>query len=351
MSDLPSTSGSQVSYNKKVEGRVVHIDADFLAYQVSAESKEELDPDNPRPRKTFEEMCRNATIAADHLMRMAGGTEFVCHLTPNGSTKGGRSEQAMQKEYQANRKTDKPKYLDRIRIWIGLNLNGVQHTHQEADDGLAQALYNAEDRNLVVIASKDKDLTMCPGLHLNIDRGNIVDVKDPFGWIELDDSKSTKKCKGYGTKFFWAQCLMGDTADNIQGLPVCSGKLYQKVQPTSTYITAVKALEKEMSNTRSIPIQESKQFKAVQALQDKTKTCGSVLAYKLLENASSDKECYSIVKEAFLEAERCGHKFVHWKTGEKISPTQALLSDMQLLWMRRTNNPNDVLDWLKEQIK
>ena len=242
--DLPSNSYSDKPYPKRVAGRVAHIDADFLAYQVSAESKDELDPTNDKPRKSFEDMCHNATMAAEHLKSMCGADSYVCHLTPSGSNKGGRDDQAMQKPYQGNRKDrEKPEFLDAMRKWIANNLNGIEHVHQEADDGLAQALYNAEDKNLAVLASKDKDLRMVPGLHLDISRGIIVEV-DTWGYLEVDESKSAKKVVGYGSKFFWAQVLMGDTADNIQGLPECVGRATLSVKPTAAYTKAVEALKK-----------------------------------------------------------------------------------------------------------
>jgi hypothetical protein len=40
--------------------------------------------------------------------------------------------------------------------------------------------------------------------------------------------------------------------------------------------------------------------------------------------------------------------FQHWRTAETVTATQALLSDMLLLWMRRNKNPRDVVDWIKE---
>lgn len=340
-------------YPKPVQGRVVHIDADFMAYQVSAESKEELDPTNDVPRKSLEDMQHNAMAAAEHIMRLAGATSYVCHVTPSGSNKGGRDDQAIQQEYQANRKdrSNKPEHLDTIRAYIARELNGVAHLDQEADDGMAQAAYTAEDSNLVVIASKDKDLLMCPGLHLMMDTGQIVSPKDSFGYIKIDDSKSSKKVVGLGTKFFWAQVLMGDTADNIKGVPVVPGSVYLEYQAPAAYLKAMKEFVDLPPKADMTAAQAAKAKKLEQSIDNalaKTKPCGPVLTATLLEDCNSDKECFLRVKAIWEAAGKNGYEFRHWKTGAVVTPTQAMLADMRLLWMRRNKNPDDVVDWIKE---
>jgi len=349
------TAHSPTNYPDPVDGRVVHIDADFLAYQVSAESNEELDPTDSTPRKSLEDMKHNARTAVNYLMKLAGATDYVCHVTPTGSTKGGRDAQAIQQEYQATRKArdNKPEHLDTIRAFITKELNGCAHMDQEADDGMAQAAYNATDPNLVVIASKDKDLCMVPGLHLMQDTGRIINVENKFGYIEIDDSKSSKKLVGFGTKFFWAQLLMGDPADNIKGVPEVPGEVYLQHKPTTAFnkdLETFKILLRKENKTES----EIKRFSTVSdrliAAKKKTKSCGPMMAFTLLDRCDSDVECFYLIKYIFNVVGKFGYKFVHWRTGEEVTPTQAMLADMQLLWMRRNKNPNDVLDWLKERL-
>lgn len=340
------------SYPKPVQGRVVHIDADFLAYQVSAESKDELDPLRPDvPRKSFEDMCHNAMAAAEHTMRLAGGTSYVCHVTPSGSTKGGRPDQAIQQEYQANRKDreNKPEFLDQVRAYIGRELNGAVHMHQEADDGMAQALYEADDPHLCVVASKDKDLRMVPGLHLDFDSGRVVNA-DKFGYIEVDSSKSSKKVVGWGSKFFWAQMLMGDTADNIKGLPVVDGGVVMGVKPSAAYMKAMKAwidLPPIADQTDAQKAAAKKLDDALEAMKAKHKPCGPVMTFDLLADCKTDRECYKLVKDLYTKAGIIS-PFSHWRTAQPKTATQVMLSEMQLLWMRRNDNPLDVVDWLKE---
>ena len=165
--DLPPQS-DDANFPAPVPGRIAHIDADFIAYQVSAETKEELD--GIKPRKTLEDMKESARWRANQLMRMAGATDFRMHITPPGSNKGGRYQQAVQREYQGTRNNKaSPERLNVIRGFIGEELNGVVHLDQEADDGMTQANYAAMgpdgswgDSNLSVIVSADKDLRMVP---------------------------------------------------------------------------------------------------------------------------------------------------------------------------------------------
>lgn len=335
-----------VNYPKPVEGRVAHIDADFLAYQVSAETRDELD--GIKPRKSLEDMKHNARNAAEHLMRCAGATSYRCHVTPSASTKGGRPAQAVQQEYQSVRKgRDKPEFLDTIRAFIGQELNGVVHLDQEADDGMAQANYN-DTEGLSVIVSKDKDLRMVPGLHYCFDQEKVVNVKDTFGEVWVDDTKSSKTVKGWGTKFFWAQCLMGDSADTILGLPALCGTLHTEYFPTAKF-------KADMEKLYDLTVPEKTRLaaeKRIDAARSTTKQVGPVAAFEIIKDTRNDREAFELVRNCFngLEKEH-GYEFTHWATGQRVTPTQALLGDMQLLWMRRNKNPLDVLEWIKETIK
>jgi hypothetical protein len=343
--------GSSVKYPKPVQGRVVHIDADFLAYQVSAESKAELDPEDPTPRKSKEDMQHNAKVAVEHIMRLAAGTSYHLHTTPSGSTKGGRPEQAILKEYQANRKDrdGKPEFLDHIRAYliseIGAGGRGTAHLDQEADDGMATAAWEAhhagpDAARLCVVASKDKDLRMVPGYQLVDDE--ISSFKGTFGQIWLDRSKSSPKVSGRGTKFFWAQLLMGDSADHISGLPQVIGKHHLAVKPTKAYTEAIKKLG------TGTAAEDARAQKAIDAALAKRKSCGAVLTADLLDDVESDREAFRRIKTMWVDLEKDGHEFQHWQTGERVTATQAMLSDMLLLWMRRNKNPRDVVDWIKE---
>ena len=300
LNNLPSQI-KENNYPEPVQGRVAHIDADFTCYQVSAESKDELE--GLKPRRSLDDMKYNLRQALTHLMRITGSTSYVAHITPSGSNKGNRDALALTKGYQANRKdVAKPEHLQTIRSYIGEELPSIVHLDQEADDGMAQANYNAVDSNLSVIVSKDKDLRMAPGLHWDFDDEYIVDVDDPFGSIWIDRSKKSPKLLGWGTAFFWAQLLMGDTADNIAGLP---------------YTT----------------------------VDGKDKTVGAIGAYNLLKDCKTDLECFELCKKLFKESAYPWHDY---RDGTFTFYALHMVSDMQLLWMRRTPDQTDVIKWLGE---
>jgi hypothetical protein len=311
-----------------------------MAYQVSAESKDELS--GAKPRKSFRDMCHNASRAAEHIMRLAGATSYVCHTTPSGSNKGGRDDQAVQQEYQANRKdrSEKPEFLDDVRAFIGQELNGKPHLDQEADDGMAQAAYGADNPSLCIVCSKDKDLRMVPGLHLDMYTGEIVNVPaDDFGTIELerkyDEQGKVKSTKlvGYGAKFFFAQVLMGDTADHIKGAPAVPARLLAEHKPSAAYIKAINS---------------GSEAALMKVMEKPSRGCGAVTTFDILDHTRSSKEAFNLVKRVFVELEQDhAYEFKHWNTGAVVRPTQALLGDMYLLWMRRNKNPKDVVEWLK----
>lgn len=261
----------------------------------------------------------------------------------------------MLKPYQANRadRSNRPEHLDVIRGFLGTGagdtegkLTGSIWTEQEADDGMAQAAY-ADPEN-AIICSADKDLLMVPGWKLDMYTNVIRQEKDAFGWIDLDRSKSSAKIIGGGTKFFWAQCLMGDTADNISGIPEVPGRMWQQYAGTAayrdTYGQWIAATDKAVADKLDAKLAK---------MTAKTKKCGPVLTYELLKDARNDKECFETVKACYtLLAKDHGYIFVDYRDPfNTLTPTQALLSEMKLLWMRRNPDPNDVLHWLKETVK
>lgn len=281
-----------IKFPKLVPGRVAHIDADFVAYQCSAQ--------NPKKaQKSFADMCYNADVSIETITRLSGAEKRVLHLTDHDGNKGGRFEHAVLKEYQANRKDRKnsPPMLGEMRHYLCDRYGALLHGNCEADDAMAEAQYRAIKagrEKLSVICTRDKDLMMVPGLHLDWKTGVITRVKG-FGKIWLDDKK---KLRGEGTKFFFAQMLMGDPADNISGVP--------KV--------------------------------------------GSVKAFELLNPAKNDKQAAQIVMEQYVMYDIMnGFKD---QAGNPVKASDVFLSEGKLLWMRRKkNDPDDFKKWLKEIMK
>ena len=183
-----------------VKGRRVHIDADMLAYQCGGNDETDV------------ATSRRILKSKIDLFKDASGAEGVLlHLTASGSTKGDRAVVAYTKPYQGQRKGHRPKNWQYLRDYMADGVAGPvkQWYDREADDGFGFISANCP---LDVIATRDKDMRMLPGLHLNWDTYELVHVPA--------DVFATEACgKLYGHKWFWTQMLWGDAADNIPGLP------------------------------------------------------------------------------------------------------------------------------------
>ena len=324
--DLSSQHLDRPDYPDLVLGRVLNIDADFLAYQVTA--------DDSQP---FREMQHNLDVAVETLRLLAGAEKTVLHLTDIDSCKGGRYRFAVQKEYQANRHDKvKPEALYGIKNWMVAERGARNYTDQEADDGLCQA--NCNDIENAVLVSKDKDLWMCPGTHMDWDTG-VISRYDEFGFIDLDRSKSTPKIRGRGTKYFWSQMLTGDAADNIQGVPKLPGSLLNVYKPTKVVLEA-----KELLLNKSATPAAIKKAESVLANR-KPGGAGPVLVHAVLQGCTTDKQCFEVIKSVYKRhGETIG--YTHWETGEVVRWQDVMLSEARLLWMRRVNCPDDVVKFL-----
>jgi len=213
---------------------------------------------------------------------------------------------------------------------------------------MAQANYQAIASgcgNLSVIVSKDKDLRMVPGLHYDFDTEQVVAVGDTFGWLWIDSSKSSKTLKGWGTKFFWAQCLMGDTADNIRGLPFITFRALDALGKAPTTLNKLNQRLQSVGDKNRRTLLDNIEVEEV-----KTKKVGAIMAFDLLADCNNDAECFQRVRGLFKDSSAAfPDDFIHHRTQMRVTGTQALLGDMRLLWMRRTKDPDDVLHWLKEE--
>lgn len=151
-----------------------------------------------------------------------------------------RIDIAKRRGYKENRdKTKRPFHLENSRAFIAGRFNTYTSRGCEADDLLCIAQMEAMDSNhdtpetsRTVIVSRDKDLRQCKGWHYGWEMGNQPEFKlqwvDEIGTLTPtysskvlkngEPSKALDKLSGTGMKWFYAQLLIGDTADNIPGL-------------------------------------------------------------------------------------------------------------------------------------
>lgn len=159
-----------------------------------------------------------------------------------------RYEVAKTKPYKGNRKNPKPYHFYNILVYLLTNYHCViSRGGLEADDELCIYQNGRED---TIICSRDKDLRICPGWHFSWECGSqraIGPTKtDALGWLEVRDNGETL---GYGLAFFYYQMLVGDSADNIPGLPGCgpaaAKKLLTDCKSERDYFQAVKKAYKD----------------------------------------------------------------------------------------------------------
>ncbi len=189
-------------------GVVAHVDGDYCAYFCAG--NDDTDAGTAR---------RNLLHRLDKIKFLTGATSTVVHLTDRASKKGLRYAAATIKPYQGQRSSGrKPKNWEILREYMegyeGDKYRTKNWTEREADDGIAYVAHAAASHGkLAVIATADKDMRMLAGRHINWQTNHIIDV--PNGCFDLVGGDGLQ----YGHKWFWLQMLMGDTADNIPGLP------------------------------------------------------------------------------------------------------------------------------------
>lgn len=344
--DLDNLTPDDLSaFPSTTEGRVLQLDGDVVLYHSTYQEDYTL----PEAIDTFFSLC-------DYKRRMSGSQYVNIHLT--AGNKGGRFDIATVKEYQIDRRKSKernppPPLLGELRSYILTVPDPPDccikvHEEQEADDGMTQGNYIAIQNGtpeLSVIMSIDKDLWMCSGWHCDWESMELTYVEN-FGSIYLDRSGSTPKIRGKGTSFFWAQLLMGDGADSIPGLPKLGVPLLNEVDPTKKVTKDL-----EIINTHT---EDSAKYKpAMKRLESrKPKSCGTITAWKILENCKSDHEALQLCIQAYNSY----YNFEEYTTWDgKVIQSDCLAMSMlleqaRLLWMRREIS-EDVTVFFKDVVE
>lgn len=201
-----------------VSGRVLILDGDFAAYRVAAQVKT-----LPTAIRRFQK-----TVLTE--MFMAKATSARVHLTPTGGAKNNRHLIKAAKPYQDNRVgTVKPPLVDPLRDILGdpayhlPEFEVFRHLDIEADDACMIDSYNLGENG--VLRSDDKDLRATTQPFYE-NREDVVKPGQPWGTVFPYVTPGGQfTLLGQGPIFLWAQMLMGDTADNIQGLLRYDGNL------------------------------------------------------------------------------------------------------------------------------
>ena len=210
--DVPDT------FKNFILGRTVIIDGDDACYSCSAGAAK---------LSTAQKRFKTATY---EIMFLTKAQFARVHLTPKGCYKNGRHLLLGVKPYQGNRKgKPKPALLEMLRDTAtevfkdDTDVDVFPQMYYEADDACVMDAYTVQN---CIMWSKDKDLNLAPCTRYHIETGKELTITNRFGWIGSRFTESLKeKADGHGTKFFWLQMLMGDTADNVKGILKYNGKL------------------------------------------------------------------------------------------------------------------------------
>ncbi len=176
--------------------------------------------------------CQAAKLILEAIIAEIKPDQVRIFLTSNDKSNY-RFKIAKTKKYKGNRTAPKPKHYDDVRKYLIEQWAAEVITGEEADDamGKAQTVPGVES----VICSIDKDLDIIPGLHYNFVKDERYKVSF-FGSLKLYTLASGRQAiRGGGLKWFYAQMLLGDNADNIPGITGCGPiKVFNILNPLTT---------------------------------------------------------------------------------------------------------------------
>lgn len=185
-------------------------------------------------------------------------------------------------DYKANRKDTpedlKPQFEIIREAVTALNLNHLEMEGYEADDLIATFAKIASDQDIdVVVISADKDL-------MQLVRPN-VSLYDPMKDIYFDDEAVKERFGVYPNRVVDVQALMGDSSDNIPGVPSIGPKT------ASLLINEFGSLDSLLANLDKIP--QEKRRMAIAENIDKAKISYELASLKTDAPVDSDLSKYA----------------------------------------------------------
>lgn len=176
---------STISQEIDFSGGVSLIDGDSLLYYSMGE-------------ETLEKGMKDLDSRISTILSNCNVSVFVGFLTGKDGYR-----YTVSPTYKGNRKhRPKPIIFYALREYLKQNYGFVEFAGLEADD-LVSYYSNNSDGVKTIICSPDKDvLYQCVGRHFNYQKLEFIETS------ETD-----------AERFLWKQMLMGDSTDNIQGIP------------------------------------------------------------------------------------------------------------------------------------
>lgn len=189
------------------------VDLDILCYEMgSAKNEEGLPLKWPLVQARIDSRI-------EHILTETEADTWQGYLTGSGNF---RDEVATIQPYKGTRvRSERPFWYPAVYSYLRDDRGARVIKGMEADDAIVMEGLSDDH---VVMCSRDKDLMMAPGWHYMWKFHNSKDTKTAClshrFWPEIKkaEQKPIKVDELTGFKFFCAQCLTGDSADNIPGL-------------------------------------------------------------------------------------------------------------------------------------
>jgi len=177
-------------------------------YNKKRDAPEDVELDNVLYVEPVENALNSVKMLLSKIMKDTKADGYVGYITGPGNF---REEVAITKPYKGNRKADKPFHYQSIKTYLLDHTNCRVVKGIEADDMLGIEQCNSDEPT--VICSIDKDLDMIPGWHYNWNAESLY---------YMDEESSYN--------FFLYQMLVGDSVDNIVGVPKVGDKKAKEME-------------------------------------------------------------------------------------------------------------------------
>ena len=210
-------SETKINSGLSVEGaepndKIALVDADTIAYATCSVC--EMGDDEVGYSINLDFALSEAKVRIEDIRVATGCKDIELHFS-TGST----FRHKLTSSYKANRATTRyPEGLRDLKGMLVKEFEGKLHSDFEADDYVVWAKKHNPEK--FVLCAVDKDvLNAVEGRHFNYYQS--VKYNIPMKWIVTDAKKAIQ--------FPFYQCLMGDSADGIQGVKGCGPKTAEKI--------------------------------------------------------------------------------------------------------------------------
>lgn len=210
-------SETKINSGLTVEGaepndKIALIDADTIAYATCSVC--EMGDDETGYTINLDFALQEAKVRIEDIRVATGCKDVELHFS-TGST----FRHKLTSSYKANRSTTRyPEGLRDLKEMLAKEFEGKLHSDFEADDYVVWAKKKNPDK--YVLCAVDKDvLNAVEGHHFNYYQS--VKYNIPMKFIYTNSIKAIQ--------FPYMQCLMGDSADGIQGVKGCGPKTAEKL--------------------------------------------------------------------------------------------------------------------------